>query len=61
MRKIVPGLLALTFCILATPAAGQVADHLKCYKVKDPVKSRAAYALVPATSPRYRDAQKKLR
>jgi len=30
-------------------------------KVKDPAKARAAYALVPATSPRYRDAQKKLR
>ena len=30
-------------------------------KVKDPAKARAAYALVPMTSPRYRDAQKKLR
>ena len=30
-------------------------------KVKDPAKAKAAYALVPATSPRYRDAQKKLR
>jgi TolA-binding protein len=30
-------------------------------KVKDPAKARGAYALVPATSPRYRDAQKKLR
>ena len=30
-------------------------------KVKDPARARAAYALVPATSPRYRDAQKKLR
>jgi outer membrane protein assembly factor BamD (BamD/ComL family) len=30
-------------------------------KVKDPARARAAYALVPVTSPRYRDAQKKLR
>ena len=30
-------------------------------KAKDPVKAREAYALVPPTSPRYRDAQKKLR
>jgi outer membrane protein assembly factor BamD (BamD/ComL family) len=30
-------------------------------KVKDPAKARAAYTLVPMTSPRYRDAQKKLR
>jgi serine/threonine protein kinase/outer membrane protein assembly factor BamD (BamD/ComL family) len=30
-------------------------------KVKDPAKARGAYALVPPTSPRYRDAQKKLR
>jgi TolA-binding protein len=30
-------------------------------KVKDPARARAAYALVPSTSPRYRDAQKKLR
>jgi serine/threonine protein kinase/TolA-binding protein len=30
-------------------------------KVKDQAKARAAYALVPTTSPRYRDAQKKLR
>jgi tetratricopeptide (TPR) repeat protein len=30
-------------------------------KVKDAAKARAAYALVPATSPHYRDAQKKLR
>ena len=30
-------------------------------KAKDPAKARVAYALVPSTSPRYRDAQKKLR
>jgi len=30
-------------------------------KVKDLARARAAYALVPAISPRYRDAQKKLR
>jgi outer membrane protein assembly factor BamD (BamD/ComL family) len=30
-------------------------------KVKDLAKARVVYALVPATSPRYRDAQKKLR
>ena len=30
-------------------------------KFKDPARARAAYALVPASSPRYRDAQKKLR
>jgi TolA-binding protein len=30
-------------------------------KVKDPARARAAYALVPASSSRYRDAQKKLR
>ena len=30
-------------------------------RVKDQAKARAAYALVPSTSPRYRDAQKKLR
>jgi outer membrane protein assembly factor BamD (BamD/ComL family) len=30
-------------------------------KVKDLARARAAYALVPSTSPRYRDAQKKLR
>ena len=30
-------------------------------KVKDAARARAAYALVPSTSPRYRDAQKKLR
>jgi serine/threonine protein kinase/outer membrane protein assembly factor BamD (BamD/ComL family) len=30
-------------------------------RVKDQAKARAAYALVPNTSPRYRDAQKKLR
>ena len=30
-------------------------------KVKDPARARAAYALVPSSSPRYRDAQKKLR
>jgi TolA-binding protein len=30
-------------------------------KVKDRARARSAYALVPATSPRYRDAQKKLR
>jgi len=30
-------------------------------KVKDPAKARAAYAQVPESSPRYRDAQKKLR
>jgi TolA-binding protein len=30
-------------------------------KVKDQARARAAYALVPSTSPRYRDAQKKLR
>jgi len=29
-------------------------------KVKDPTRARAAYALVPASSPHYRDAQKKL-
>ena len=30
-------------------------------KLKDPARTRAAYALVPASSPHYRDAQKKLR
>ena len=30
-------------------------------KVKDQARARAAYALVPSTSPRHRDAQKKLR
>jgi len=30
-------------------------------KVKDPARARGAYALVAPTSPRYRDAQKKLR
>ena len=30
-------------------------------KSKDPARARAAYALVPATSPHFRDAQKKLR
>ena len=30
-------------------------------KVKDQARARAAYAQVPSTSPRYRDAQKKLR
>jgi TolA-binding protein len=30
-------------------------------KVMDSARARAAYALVPSTSPRYRDAQKKLR
>jgi len=30
-------------------------------KVKDQARARAAYTLVPSTSPRYRDAQKKLR
>jgi outer membrane protein assembly factor BamD (BamD/ComL family) len=30
-------------------------------KVKDQARARAAYALVPSTLPRYRDAQKKLR
>jgi hypothetical protein len=29
-------------------------------RLKDPVKARAAYANVPSTSPRYRDAQRKL-
>jgi serine/threonine protein kinase/outer membrane protein assembly factor BamD (BamD/ComL family) len=30
-------------------------------RLKDSARARAAYALVPSTSPRYRDAQKKLR
>ncbi len=30
-------------------------------KLKDPARARAAYALAPATSPHFRDAQKKLR
>lgn len=39
MRKIARGFLALASCaVLATPAAAQVADHLKCYKIKDPLK-----------------------
>ena len=33
------GLLAVVFCFVApTPGSAQVADHLKCYKVKDALK-----------------------
>jgi hypothetical protein len=45
------------------PARRRLAGRPNCTrtKVKDPARARAAYALVPASSSRYRDAQKKLR
>ncbi|HEV8397908.1 MAG TPA: tetratricopeptide repeat protein, partial [Vicinamibacterales bacterium] len=53
-------LLATNFPANRRDAAWR-AGELYEEKVKDTAKARAAYALVPATSPRYRDAQKKLR
>jgi hypothetical protein len=44
MDKVVRGFLALAFFLMSTgPATAQpVADHLRCYKVKDP-QAKATY------------------
>src|SRR5262249_41376055 len=49
MKKAVPVsryLLAVAFCVTsATRAPAQVSDHLRCYKVKDPVKLKGTVDL----------------
>jgi len=49
MSEIARGsLFAAAVCLLATPAAAQLHDHLKCYKVKDPSSFSATVDLRPA-------------
>jgi hypothetical protein len=43
-------LVVVTFVAMSVPAAGQVADHLKCYTTKDPV---ALTGVVDLTSPQF--------